>query len=72
MSNSGQSTVESVSREYLCRIITELGGKVSLGKQLHGDALLRALTVKLVNHGRVKIKPEANLSNLKRSDIIQK
>ena len=26
MSYSGQSTVESISREYLCRIIKELGG----------------------------------------------
>lgn len=72
MSYSGQSAVESISREYLCRIIKELGGKVSLAKQLHADALLKAVAVKLVNHGRVKIKPEAKLSNLKRSDIIQK
>lgn len=72
MSYSGQSAVESINREYLCRIIKELGGKVSLAKQLHADALLKAVAVKLVNHGRVKIKPEAKLSNLKRSDIIQK
>ena len=72
MSYSGQSTVESISREYLCRIIKELGGKVSLAKQLHADALLKAVAVKLVNHGRVKIKPGANLSNLKRSDVIKK
>ena len=26
MSHSGQSAVESISREYLCRIIKELGG----------------------------------------------
>lgn len=72
MSYSGQSAVESISREYLCQIIKELGGKVSLAKQLQGDALFKAVAVKLVNHGRVKIKREANLSNLKRSDIIQK
>ena len=43
-----------------------------LAKQLQGDALLKAVALKLVNHGRVKIKPEVNLSNLKHSDIIQK
>ena len=72
MSYSGQSAVESISREYLCQIIKELGGKVSLARQLQGDALFKAVAVKLVNHGRVKIKREANLSNLKRSDIIHK
>ena len=43
-----------------------------LAKQLQGDALFKAVALKLVNHGRVKIKSEANLSNLKHSDIIQK
>ena len=72
LSYSGESAAENISRDYLYQIIKELGGKVSLAKSLHGDALFKAVAVKLVNHGHVKIKTEANLSNLKRSDIIRK
>lgn len=72
LSYSGESAVENISREYLYEIIKDLGGKVSLAKQLQGDALFKAVAVKLVNHGRVKIKTEASLSNLKLSDIIIK
>lgn len=72
LSYSGESAVENISREYLYEIIKDLGGKVSLAKQLQGDALFKAVAVKLVNHGRVKIKTEASLPNLKLSDIIIK
>ncbi|KAL9966450.1 hypothetical protein ACROYT_G024528 [Oculina patagonica] len=67
---SGEAAVEDISREYLYQIIKELGGKVSLEKQLQGDALFKAVAVKLVNHGLVNIKAGATLLNLKRSDII--
>ncbi|XP_078364149.1 uncharacterized protein LOC144648485 isoform X2 [Oculina patagonica] len=69
---SGEAAVEDISREYLYQIIKELGGKVSLAKQLQGDALFKAVAVKLVNHGLVSIKAGATLTNLKRSDIITK
>ena len=72
LSYSGEAAVEDISREYLFQIIKELGGKVSLAKQLQGDALFKAVAVKLVNHGRVNIKAGVTLSALKRSDISTK
>lgn len=67
---SGESAIENITKEYLYQIIKDLSGKVSLAKSLHLDALYKAVAVKLVNQGRVKIKAGASLSSLKRSDII--
>ena len=45
---------------------------MSLAKSLNFDALCKAVAVKLVNTGRVKVKGKVNLSNLARSDIVCK
>ena len=45
---------------------------MSLAKSLNFDAFCKAVAVKVVNTGRVKVKCKVNLSNLARSDIVCK
>ena len=72
LSYSGKKEMDKISRDYLIDVLKELGGKVSLAKSLNFDALSKAVAVKLVNNGFVKLKGKANLSNLARSDIVCK
>ena len=72
LSYSGKKELDKISRDYLISVLKELGAKVSLAKSLNFDALCKAVTVKLVNTGHVKVKGKVNLSNLARSDIVCK
>ena len=72
LSYSGKKEMDKISRDYLIDVLKELGGKVSLAKSLNFEALSKAVAVKLVNNGLVKLKGKANLSNLARSDIVCK
>lgn len=45
---------------------------MSLAKSLTFDTLCKAVAVKLVNIGHVKVKGKVYLSNLKQSDIVCK
>ena len=70
LSYSGKKERDKISRDYLIGVLKELGAKVSLPKSLNFDALCKAVAVKLVNTGRVKVKGKVNLSNLARLDIV--
>ena len=72
LSYSGKKELDKISRDYLISVLKELGAKVSLAKSLNFDALCKAVAVKLVDTGRVKVKGKVNLSNLARSDIVCK